>query len=153
MREALETADWVLWIDADALFQVPDVRLEDFWDGDSPFVWFKDTFNGLNLGTFFARRCREADKFLDRWYRMSEDPVWRHHKWWENGAAIELERRGELPGLVLPHRLANSYPHLPHEWQPGDFIIHCAGLLSETRLTLLEDFAVRADLAFDGMQG
>lgn len=149
VRTCLETCDWAMWIDADALFMDSTTKLERFWDGCSPFIWMKDEKNGLNTGVFFARRCPETLEFLDRWEAMSRDPEWRDHKWWENGAAIELEQRGELPGLVMPHRVANSYPHLPGEWGPEDFIFHCAGLVPPVRNALLEDLALRADLAFD----
>lgn len=148
VREVLQDAEWILWIDADALFERPDIRLEQFWDGVSQFVWLKDQINGLNLGVFFARRCPETFEFLDHWEAMSEHPEWRDHKWWENRAAMELERRDELPGLILPHRLANSYPHMPNAWQPGDFITHFAGRLteaiSESQFRLTRDTGARA---------
>jgi hypothetical protein len=149
VRESLREADWVLWIDADALFQRADRGLDEFWDGDAPFVWFKDQINGLNTGVFFTRRCDAAESFLNHWERRSELSPWRDHPWWENAAAMDLERQGELPGLILPSRLGNSYPHWPEHWEPGDFIVHFAGLRKATRMMFMEDFETRAELAFE----
>ena len=138
--EALQSAEFVLWIDADAIFQRFDLSLQRFWDGVSPFAFFKDQINGLNMGVFFARRCPETFDFLERWDGMTE---FTNHQWWENGAILELERRGELLGLVLPHRLGNSYPHLPGCWSSQDFIAHFTGLLPPVRTALIRDFASR----------
>jgi hypothetical protein len=141
VSEALKTARFVLWLDADALFQRFDLGLHRFWDGVSPFVFFKDDINGLNAGVFFARQCPEAQAFLARWDNMTE---FNDHIWWDNGAILELERCGELIGLVMPHRLANSYPHLPGCWDSQDFIAHFTGLLPPIRTALIRDFASRA---------
>ena len=148
IRCALTEADWVMWMDADALFMRSDVRLEDFWDGDSMVLWMKDTFCGLNLGVFFVRACDEAHEFLQLLDSMGVDPNNANRMWWENGAAMELEQRSILPGTILPHRLADSYPHMPGGWEPSDFVAHLAGLEYGLRLAMMEDFARRAELSF-----
>jgi hypothetical protein len=148
IREAFQDSEWALWLDPDALFMRADVRLEQFWDGVSPFLWMQDRFSGINAGVFFARRCDIADTVLDAWDRLGDVPQWQNHPWLDNAALLHLRDRGRLPGVAIPHRLANSYPHLPGEWAHKDFIFHCTGLLPDVRMALLEDLAVRASLAF-----
>lgn len=142
MREALETFEFVMWIDGDAIFQRFDIGLNRFWDGVTPFFSFKDQINGLNAGVFMLRRCEETIHFVDKWNSMTD---FNHHHWLENGAIMELERRGELIGVVLPHRLANSYPHFPGCWAPSDFVAHVTGLVPKVRLAFLRDLIARVN--------
>jgi len=143
VSETLDEAEFVMWIDSDAVFMRHDQRLEDFWDGVTPALFFKDNINGLNSGVFFVRRCEQSIEFLEAWQSRRKTD----QKWWENGALIEIEKAGELIGMTLPHRIANSHPHLRDCWQRGDFIAHLTALKPDVRMAFLADLCARASAA------
>lgn len=124
---------WIFWTDADALVMNTEMRLEDLIDEDYNLIINYD-FNGFNNGHFLIRNCEWSRKFLREAYTHDEfinDPEF------EQGAMLKtLQQNYEYMKVtkIIPQRLMNSYSDLyigkflQASYQPGDFILHFAGI-------------------------
>ena len=156
LREALESFELVLWIDADAVIVDGSADIADELKADR--------FLGLvrhgelevpNTGVMLWRSGEPARELLDRAWNATR---FIHHPWWENAALLDaLGYR--LPGALEPSRLrrvvarrrrfrlARSSPFmagtqfLPLEWNSvyldradAPRIVHCVGVPVEQRL-------------------
>ncbi len=119
-----ESADWIFWLDADALVANFDIRVESLLDGDADLIISRDE-NGINSGSFFLRRNQRAAAFLGAIDAMAQ---YAEHRWWEQAAMMECLRRGDPPIKVrhLPQRTLNARASGAEDeaFQPGDFICH-----------------------------
>jgi hypothetical protein len=164
IAEELNRADWVFWIDADALFMNPLVQLPSLLDDTVDLIVSRtgSFVPELNTGAFFVRSSVWSRHFLQHWYKQT---AFLNHPWWENAALIHLhdlpngprylpdrvpQRLGD-PDIrrhvaVVPHRLFNGMPHL-EQVPAGDFVAHFAGLPGsiEIRATVLTDWAARVE--------
>lgn len=144
VRRQLETSRFVLWQDADAIFQRFDLTLSRFWDGIEPMVFFADRERGIYAGTFLARAGRKTIEFLTAWENADG---FDEHPAQDNAALTALWRCGRAPGLIVPNRLACSFPHLgPGDWQPEDFVAHVSALETSARFNFLLDLLARERL-------
>lgn len=122
---------WIFWTDGDSLIMNHAIPLEDLIDNKYNFILSKD-FNNVNCGQFLIRNCSWSKRFLKKVYEHTECI---NHSWWEQQAVILELNNKEYMELtkIIPQRLINSYPvntvnNCLHTYQPGDFIIHFAGI-------------------------
>ncbi|KAJ1275782.1 hypothetical protein BS78_05G162600 [Paspalum vaginatum] len=81
-------AEWVWWVDADAVFTDMDFSLPLSRYGDYNLVlygWPKEVYErrswlGLNAGVFLIRNCQWSLDFMDEWARMG--PAYPEHARW-----------------------------------------------------------------------
>lgn len=134
MLKSLESGKykWVVWMDADTLIMNMDIPLEDFIDDRFGLIISED-MNGLNSGVFFVKNCKLALEYLQDVYARDDclNAVWP-----EQTAMDRVLKEHQFLSFakVVPQRLFNSYPVESHTptlkslYQPGDFIIHFAGV-------------------------
>jgi len=139
--EALQSAEWVYWSDADSLVMNSVIPLTRYcWDS-ADLVLSGDPYHGINLGCFLARRTDWTRAFFERVYAMTE---FVEHPWWENAAVYSLyaaqpEVRRRV--AVVPNALFNGYPYPGGGYEAGGFVVHVPGVGSNRRLALLRHYA------------
>mmetsp|Transcript_26268 Transcript_26268/g.83967 ORF Transcript_26268/g.83967 Transcript_26268/m.83967 type:complete len:381 (-) Transcript_26268:265-1407(-) len=152
VRRALKDFDWVMWMDADAIFTNPTVRIEDILPPrpeDVDLVITKD-WNGYNAGVWLMRNSTWGAEFLDRWWAWGDTitiPVSGTRSGDNDCLKALLKEPGVEGNVWLAEQSSfNSY-YLNHNlflklmlrpwqimhmmralWVPGDFIIHLAGI-------------------------
>jgi hypothetical protein len=137
-------ADWLFWVDADAVFtgrrSVADFAPAGPW----LFGVGEDRVSSdrLNDGCLFVRNCPEAAGWLRRWRAMGH---WDRVPPYDNGAFIELYQQPAFREAVevVPHRLYNSYPSLGL-WGSSDLVAHFPGT-PEAKAMWVRSFAALAD--------
>lgn len=140
LLEAWTAADWLFWLDADAVVTNPKIDLTYLARPDADFVLTCDRI-GLNTGAMLVRTVPAAFDVL--WTLLDQRAEFDHpplHD--QNGFAHALWRCKERVAL-LPQRAMNSYPDHPRVepaavWRPGDFVLHCPGLTREEKVRYLE---------------
>jgi hypothetical protein len=132
---------WIFWTDADALIMNLATDLEDLTDDEFDFIISKD-FNGYNNGHFLIKNCEHSKRFFNQVYSHTE----LIHDGFKEQEAItkELQNQESLARTkVIPQRLFNSYAEefvghiLESTFEPGDFIIHFAGVNDKNQLRKL----------------
>lgn len=133
---------WVFWTDADALIMNMEIPLENLIDENFNFIVSKESYF-VNTGNFLIRNCPWSKKFLERVY-AHEDCI--SHKWWEQAAIFkELKYNSESleKTKILPQRTFCAF-HKGYSqevvYQPGDFILHFAGVRNLEELKNLMEF-------------
>jgi len=140
--------DAVIWqSDADVLITNPDMRLEDnvlplVPEGKDMLLIF-DACKHLNSGNILMRNtawCR------DFWRRVNERTEFTYHIWWENMAMIQIieENAADRAKVEISnqHKRFNAYiMGCDGEplWQPGDFLVHFAGVYDSAKMSKLID--------------
>ncbi len=132
LEKLLPEYDWVFWTDADSLVMNCEIRLEDIiGDSAHDLILTRDE-NGLNAGQFLIRNC-----YWSLWLLGS---VWNqiqflNHAWSEQAALMHVLRvmsephRTEHVRFLPSKNILNSYcNHYRSDYQPGDFIVHFAGM-------------------------
>jgi len=138
----------VIWqSDADVLITNPDMRLEDnvlplLPEGKDMLLIF-DACKHLNSGNILMRNtawCR------DFWRRVNERTEFTYHIWWENMAMIQIieENAADRAKVEISnqHKRFNAYiMGCDGEplWQPGDFLVHFAGVYDSAKMSKLID--------------
>lgn len=136
LLEAWGAADWVWWLDVDAIITNPAVRLEDL-TSEGDVVLSCDSM-GLNSGSMLFRTIPEVRAILEEIWKLR--PVYDVAPWHDqNGLAYQLWKIRERV-RIIPKRLLNSYPE---DWRPGDFVLHCPGFANAARLKILEQHVKR----------
>lgn len=117
----MDSYDWLMWIDADALIMRHDFRIEDFLSDHDFIVSGNKT---INSGVFFVRCCDFSRQFLKDIYAQNK---FINHVWWENAALIHLLNYSHYSKSDRI-RLDNyaTYNVFPDRFR-NDFIIHFAG--------------------------
>jgi hypothetical protein len=161
IRELLEIYDWVLWLDADAIFVDPyaDVMGVVRPDKDLYLVehrWGSPVQHVPNTGVMLIRSSA--------WSRMLFDRIWDEeslvsHPWWDNAALLEIlgydlaPARLKRPGsdIAMVEFLDISWNSIPLDPSPVPKINHYAGVgdrkagLHERLLLDLATFRQSAD--------
>jgi hypothetical protein len=138
----------VIWqSDADVLITNPDMRLEVnvlplLPEGKDMLLIF-DACKHLNSGNILMRNtawCR------DFWRRVNERTEFTYHIWWENMAMIQIieENAADRAKVEISnqHKRFNAYiMGCDGEplWQPGDFLVHFAGVYDSAKMSKLID--------------
>lgn len=134
---------WVFWIDADMLIMNLAQPLEDLIDENYNFIISRD-WNALNTGVFLIRNNDWGRLLLQNVYKRTDCLS---HQWPETQAiTLEFDEKIEFGSMVkiIPQRLINSYAKEVIEpryrscvYQPGDFILHFAGVGNTEKLSQL----------------
>lgn len=135
---ALEEGAWLMVMDVDTLVMNMAVKVEDRCFGHADLVLAYD-INGLNNGVFFVRRTDWALDFMGWWQRDGK-------RWGDDdlvALAFLLYREPKEKWQCVSQRAFNAYDYdlLPHlapyprgHFQPGDFILHLAGVPMDVKM-------------------
>jgi len=147
--------DVFMWIDTDALVMNSEKTLDVFnWEraADAHFLWGFD-YNGPNSGVWFARFSSQAAHYVQVYNNTAQAMGW--------GDQEAMVQKMLVPPFAewvacIPGKFFNCYPYHLHgraDWahkneinnyEPGDFILHAAGMESEMRLRVLREYAALA---------
>jgi len=145
--------DVFMWIDTDALVMNSNLALaDDFFSQYTHFVWGYD-YNGPNSGVWFARFTSQAAHYVQVYDNTAQSMGW--------GDQEAMVQKMLVPPFsrwvsVVAGKRFNCYPYEYHgraDWahkneinnyEPGDFILHAAGMESEMRLRVLREYAALA---------
>jgi len=143
--------DWIYCVGCDTLITNMRLPLTSFIDDSVHFIIANDC-NEWNADSFLIRCSEPAIQFIE--HVLSLFDKYRMHHWVEQQAMIEA--RESHPGIfkVLPQRSLDSYNYDLYpvrggrdgkdcagndgQWQPGDFLIHWAGLPNDVRMADIE---------------
>jgi hypothetical protein len=141
VANALDEYEAVMWIDCDAKIMDESVRIQDRVNQFDDLVMTTD-INGPNIGVFIARSTPIVRQFFYALNGMGYD-CYKDHLWQVQAALCAILANPPYDSLVtwVPQREMNSYPHEMHDWpdydgwyEPGDWIVHLAGVANEKRL-------------------
>lgn len=153
VKRHLDQFDWIMWIDADAIFFNHDTRIEERIDDSANFIAGKTCgdswsdaqlpdFVNINSGSFLIRgKCDWSHSLMNRIYSQTECI---DHKWWENQALSNIIREND-PEInskirILNQHLINGYEHRLYsyfDFSTDQFIIHYAGMSNDDRETCI----------------
>jgi len=144
--------DLCLWADNDAVLMRSDIRLEDVWAehfAGAHFGWSYD-WNGPNSGVWLARFTSHAAHFVRTYDYLARAMGWGDN-WAMNQTMLLPPFRDWvrcIPGksmncnLYELHGLQNmAHKNEINNYEPGDFILHLAGVEATTRLAVLREYA------------
>lgn len=139
----LDNYDFLFWSDGDVIITNPEKRLEDVLVSQLPagkdMLWCRDACGNLNNGNvLFRGRSPWARDFLERCYAQTD---LMHHIWWDNAAFCSLFEtvegdRAKTETIEDPARF-NAYLFDRENrtegggvrlYEPGDFLVHFAGV-------------------------
>ena len=143
-------ADWLCWIDTDAIIMNMTIPLESFIiNNDADFIIGED-WNGINSGVFFLKVNNKTLEFIDTCikykpieYIKHTTPQW----WWNSEQCAYTMNMFTINTVIVHHSLFNGYiigarpdndwrqyriGPFNKEWterkfQLGDFIVHFVG--------------------------
>ena len=141
--------DVFMWIDTDALIMNSENRARSLCRPKKPFSWGYD-YNGPNSGVWFARFTSHAAHYV-KVYSLTA----RAMGWGDQEAMIQkmLVPPFSLFVRCVAGKVFNAYPYDQHgiaDWahkdgvnnyEPGDFILHAAGIEEPRRSELLRHYA------------
>jgi hypothetical protein len=137
-------ADWLFWLDMDALITTPTKRLEEYIEGhpESDVILTCDR-NGLCSGSMLIRTVPHVRDIL-------EDLLARRAQYdLPNGCCEQTglaylfwkiaDRVTALPKRQLDPYPSEHFPEVPEPdgWHPGDFAIHVPALPTQKRIEIL----------------
>jgi hypothetical protein len=136
----------LVWLsDADVLITNPSLRVEDQMGSLLPpgkdMLLCIDACAHINSGNVLMRNTAWM---RDYWRRVGEQTDLTYHIWWENAAMIKLLET--VPDdlahteITTQHKRFNAYLRgVPGEplWQPGDFLVHFAGVYDPKQMAAL----------------
>jgi len=145
IHEAL--ADYVLWVDADAVVLRNDFRLESVLRPEKR-MFISSDLNGLNSGVWMVRADAAMDEFLETVYDQTQFLL---HPWREQAALMHLVsiNHADVASWIehVPQRLWNSYLHGLYQRPTDDgemnaesFILHVPALPLDQRLAVLKTY-------------
>ncbi|WP_397570673.1 glycosyltransferase family 9 protein [Schlesneria sp. T3-172] len=142
LLDAWDSADWLWWLDMDACITDSATRLESLIDLEADVVLTCDR-NGLSSGAMLIRTVPAVREILEDLLLRRHEFDWPNGLWEQNGLMWLLWKIKDRVKM-LPQSAMNSYageecPAGSHAWQPGDFVIHCAGLSNEQRIRILTE--------------
>lgn len=148
--------DVFVWIDTDALVMNSERRIEsivyEHMPRDAHYLIGCDP-NGINSGVFIARFSPEALLFMTVASNLSVPAGWADQMGLAQISLMEPHRRiyREIPGKVLNCNdyalkgwIFGEYGRYINEYEPGDFVLHLAGVEEPTRSNALREYAEKA---------
>lgn len=145
----------LVWVsDADVLITNPALRIEDQMLALLPegkdMLMCIDACGHINSGNILLRNTAWT---RDYWKRVGEQTDLLYHIWWENAAMIKLLET--VPNdlahteITNQHKKFNAYLRgLPGQplWEPGDFLVHFAGVYNVKEMQDLIKKIQRGDI-------
>lgn len=140
--------------DADVLITNPNLTVEEqivpLLPADKDMVMTLDSCGHINSGNILFRNTAWA---RDYWKRVGEQTQFTYHIWWENAAMIYLmEKNAEDKArieITREHKKFNAYLRgLEGQplWEPGDFLVHFAGVYQLKQMSELADRCMAGDI-------
>lgn len=147
MLDAWDKADWLWWLDADACVTDMTQRLEPLLADNYDVVATCDR-NGISAGSMLIRTCAAVKAIFEDVLKRREEFDWPNGLWEQNGLMWQFWKIKDRVQILSQDRL-NSYAAYQcvvgsHAWQPGDFVLHCAGISNEKRIQLLSEAVANA---------
>lgn len=143
--------DLFMWIDTDAIIMNSAVKVEDLVAeaGAPHFLWSYD-WNGPNSGVWIARFTSQALHFIMVYQYLAQAMQWGDN--WAMNQVMTLPPFSSwvacVPGKKMNSGIYELYGigPLAHKneisnYEPGDFILHLAGVDNRTRKILLTQYA------------
>ena len=138
----------LFWLsDADVFITNPTLKLEDHVlpllpDSNDMLMTF-DSCGHVNAGNILMRN---SPWLRDFWRRVYEQTDCIYHIWWENAGILKLMEKNssdrEKIEVTKDCKRFNAYlmglPNAPL-WEPGDFLVHFAGVYDSTKMKSLMD--------------
>lgn len=149
-------ADVFVWIDTDALIMNSDRRIESIVYEHMPssvHYLIGTDINGINSGCFIARFSPEAHLFMTVADNVSRVSGWADQVGLSQVSLMEPHRSiyKEVPGKVFNSNLyeekgwnLGEYGNYINRFEPGDFVLHLAGIEEPRRSRLLSEYAQKA---------
>lgn len=149
VKKNLNNFDWILWIDADAMFFNHDIKIEDRIDNSYNLIigkscgdsWEENEteFFNINSGCFIVKgKCEWSVSLLENIYSRA-DCI--NNKWWENYALMKiiLENNYTINSKIkiLDQELINGYENRLYgyfSYNSEQFIMHYAGVSKEEKV-------------------
>lgn len=144
------------WIDTDAAIMCSDKKIEDIVHWMMPrsihYLIGVDV-NGLNTGFFIARFSPEAELFMRVATNVSVGSGWADQEGLIQTAVKSPHKEiyREVPGKVFNCNLYElkgwnfgEYGNYVNRYEPGDFVLHLAGVEEPTRTNTLREYAAKA---------
>lgn len=129
-------ADWVFWIDADAIIMNPKVKLESFISkAAGKDIAITEDENSVNCGVFLIRNCEFSTHLLSEIWAMEKHI---NHIWWENAAMHELYYGDAEIRSHFDVFAKNSFNSRMDSYQEGDFVLHLPGIDNQRRTEIIE---------------
>ena len=145
----------IIWLsDADVFITNPELRLEDHvlphFKKDMNLLMTIDSCGHINSGNIFFRNNEWIQAY---WKKVWEQEDCIYHIWWENAGMIQVmekyeEFRNKIQ-LTRDHKRFNAFLRgLPGEplWQPGDFLVHYAGVYDPKEIQNLTERIERGEV-------
>lgn len=135
LKELLQSFNYIMWIDADAIFTNMDITLESIIEKQpSKHLWVCDDIGGwrLNTGVMIWENHKWCIDVLENWSKMEKIP---HNQGAEQQQLINYLRSNDNNcenWHVFNRKLFNTHPK---EHKNGDFILHMMGLSGEERIS------------------
>jgi|ERR1700692_168093 len=148
--------DVFVWVDTDAIIMNSDKKITDivYWMMPRSIHYLIGTdVNGLNSGVFIARFSPEAMLFMTVATSMSIVSGWADQEGLIQTAikSPHKEIYREVPGKVFNCNLYalkgwdfGEYGNYVNQYEPGDFVLHLAGVEEPTRSNTLREYAAKA---------
>jgi hypothetical protein len=138
----------LVWLsDADVYITNQEIRFEDhvvpLLPADKDMLMVNDSCGHVNAGNILMRNTAWVRDF---WKRVYEQTDVIYHIWWENAGILKLMEANEADRQKIEVtndcRRFNAYlmglPNAPL-WQPGDFLVHFAGVYDAKKMSSLMD--------------
>ena len=151
-REALRESRWVFWIDADAIFNRLDMKLEGFCWPQFLIIcglWDDAGFARPSFGTILLQQGPDTERMLAETWATPGKRYGDGHE--EDGIKEVLAKWPELQSQVLcvHHRELNSCPPAKN-WDADDFVLHFLQVRGTRRAVLADACAMARAGMWDG---
>ena len=95
IKKILPNYDYVIWIDADARFNLKSPPLDNLISKfpEKVFIFSQDMDeDGINSGVFIIKNCKIANKFLEKWLIAENEKRFYIHSNWDQEVLRKLYR-------------------------------------------------------------
>ena len=149
IQKHINNYDWIMWIDADAIFLNQNIKIESLLDEEYNVIISKDVWKNINSGAFLIKGKTEwSSYFLSEVYNQIQ---FIDHDWWEQASIMHLYDINEeiSKKIKLIHysnintvdyfkrnNCANAYIN----YSINDFVLHLARVNNIDRSTVFKHF-------------
>lgn len=155
VKNHIDNFEWIMWIDADAMFFNHDILIEDRIDENYNLIigkacgdtWTENNnsdFVNVNTGSFIIRGKSLWSSFLLNNIYSRIDCI--NSKWWENYALMKiiLENNNIINSKIkiIDQELINGYENKLYDYfsyNTDQFIMHYAGISHEERFFCIQE--------------
>lgn len=154
IKKHINDFDWIMWIDADAMFFNHDILIEDRIDDNYNLIigkacgdsWVENNnpdFVNINTGCFIIKgKSAWSSELIDNIYSRV-DCI--DHNWWENYALMKiiLEKHNNINYKIkiIEQELINGYENRLYDYfsyNTNQFIMHYAGVSIEEKIICIK---------------